>query len=144
MSHEFSVCKKCCVAQITLTSAQLCPFLRAHLPVSSPLTVHFARFSSLVRTPCSTFDRLQCARFLTASACDATMMTLSRSCLPTSEPTHGQKMPLRTRDFDENDNEADLSDKGIVSLESIPKICECAGHCLRLRLTHTSRATLGD
>lgn len=51
------------------------------------------------------------------------MMTLSRSCI-TPECKAGHKMPLKQKLIDDNDNEADLSDKGINGLEEIPNISE--------------------
>lgn len=50
------------------------------------------------------------------------MMTLTRSCLPSDSPAN--KMPLKHKFLDENDNEADLADKGINGLEEIPNISE--------------------
>ena len=60
------------------------------------------------------------------------MMTLSRSCLPTSEPSYGTKMPLRQRELNETDNEADLSDRSIATLEAIPQICKLKNYLIQL------------
>lgn len=49
------------------------------------------------------------------------MMTLSRVCIPAKA---GHKMPNKQRQTTEEDNEADLSDKGINGLEEIPNISE--------------------
>jgi hypothetical protein len=51
------------------------------------------------------------------------MMTLSRTCI-TPEHRDKHKMPLKQKLIDNNDNEADLSDKGINGLEEIPNISE--------------------
>jgi hypothetical protein len=51
------------------------------------------------------------------------MMTLSRTCI-TPEHKDKHKMPLKQKLIDNNDNEADLSDKGINGLEEIPNISE--------------------
>ena len=49
------------------------------------------------------------------------MLTLSRSCFPDSRAGRG---PVQYRSSDEPENEADLADKGISSLDEVSKICE--------------------
>jgi hypothetical protein len=48
------------------------------------------------------------------------MLTLSRSCFPDSRTNKG---PVEYRSSDQPENEADLSDKGISSLDEVSKIC---------------------
>ena len=50
-------------------------------------------------------------------------MTLSRGCIPPNcKPGH--KMPNKQKHINDEDTEADLSDKGINGLEEIPNISE--------------------
>ena len=53
-------------------------------------------------------------------------MTLSKcldnnGCVNTSS---NNKMPMKQRNFDESEAEIDFSDKGLNSLEEIPRICK--------------------
>lgn len=68
------------------------------------------------------------------------MMTLSRSCI-TPDSKAGHKMPLKQKQIDENDNEADLSDKGINGLEEIPNIMY-SHNITRLTLSHNKIKSL--
>ena len=49
------------------------------------------------------------------------MLTLSRSCFPDSRTSKG---PLQYRSSDEPENEADLADKGLSSLDQVSKLCK--------------------
>jgi len=67
------------------------------------------------------------------------MMTLSRACIPDSKAGH--KMPLKQKLIDDNDNEADLSDKGISGLEEIPNISESYIYLFnfKMNINHNNR-----
>ncbi|XP_054161442.1 ras suppressor protein 1-like [Oppia nitens] len=68
------------------------------------------------------------------------LMTLSRSCVsPNSTPGH--KMPNKQKVIQENDSEADLSDKGINGLEEIPNIMY-SHNLTRLTLSHNKIKSL--
>jgi Leucine-rich repeat (LRR) protein len=68
------------------------------------------------------------------------MMTLSRTCI-TPEHRDKHKMPLKQKLIDNNDNEADLSDKGINGLEEIPNIMY-SHNITRLTLSHNKIKSL--
>ena len=49
------------------------------------------------------------------------MLTLTRSCFPDSRVSRG---PIQFRNSDDPENEADLVDKGLVSMDEVAKVCE--------------------
>lgn len=51
------------------------------------------------------------------------MMTLSKSCLPSNNGCT-PKSTAKHKILDENENEANLSDRGINSMEELPRICK--------------------
>lgn len=51
-------------------------------------------------------------------------MVLSKSCLPGSEGC-APKSASKAKVVDDDENEANLTDRNLNSLEEIPRICKC-------------------
>jgi len=68
------------------------------------------------------------------------MMTLTKSCLPPGS-SPGHRMPNKQRIVEENDNEAEIVDKGIGALEEIPNVLYMH-NITRLTLSHNKIRSL--